>query len=102
MADDDTPPDDGVSESKVREIVASALAGLKPTGKTAAKESPDDIAAQVRAELENVNNKKTSEQKAADLEARLKAVEEASAPAEKPPTLFRRVERLMGWRLDDE
>jgi|SRR5882724_7137146 len=104
MADDDsTPPsDDSVSESKVREIVASALAGLKPGSKTAPKETPEDIAQQVRDELANVDRKKTSEQKAADLEARLRAVEEASAPAEKPPQLFRRIERLMGWRIEDE
>lgn len=115
MADEDTPTedtgtdppaDDTVTRSQVETLIASAIAGLsgkRTTGTRTKDVNPDDVAAQVREQLEAMRKAEASEQEQQSLLTRLGQLEEAAkAGAEKPPHKFRRVERIMGWSTDDD
>lgn len=106
MGDDEKT---SLTESEVQTMIAAALAGLKSGqddggGKKDAttKESAADIAAQVRAELANVESKRKSDDTIKGLTERLAALEAGKSEKEKSPKLFRRIERTMGWRTDDD
>lgn len=98
------PPADNVDESKLRVLVEGIVAKLMGSDgdKTGdKKDNPADVAAQVRAELANVRKGESAEAERRAILDRLTKLEKSDKP-EDAPVLFRRIEKLMGWRLPDE
>lgn len=95
--DTGTEPDEG----KLRAIIRNILEDLTGGDKPAKKDDPADVAAQVRAELENVRKGESADAERRAILDRLTKLETAAKP-ESAPVLFRRIEKMMGWRLPDE
>lgn len=84
----------GGIEAMVRRVVAELL----PKGRSGAAEH--DVTAQVEAAVAKVHQGQQAQQVIADLQARIKAVEEKKVP-EKQPKEYRAITRRM-WGDDDD
>lgn len=91
-------PGDGL-EARIEAVVRKLLGSSK--GGRAAAGAEHDVTAQVEAAVARVHKGQKAEQVMADLEARLKAVEDRKVPESKPRE-FRPISRLMGWVSDDD
>lgn len=90
----------GVTLAQVQELITKALGGGKPKADGGGGE-PSDLTAQVEAAVQKVHKGQEAAKVRAELEARVKALEEKKVP-ERKPVEHRRVTRRMGWVIDDE
>lgn len=87
-------------EARIEAVVRKLLGGSRGGGRAAAG-AEHDVTAQVEAAVARVHQGQKAESVMADLEKRLKAVEERKVPEAKPRE-FRPISRLMGWVSDDD
>lgn len=107
-----TPPvDPPADRGTIRSILADELGKLLSGGKAAVVDDPapaapataagkqDDIAAQVRKALKDVN---AEQQEKTTLSALVNDVTQLKASQQRPPKPKRRIETLMGWHRDED
>lgn len=109
-----TPPENQPADdtTKIRTVVAEVLGSLLGSGKAAVADEPpaksatatrkerdESVSETVKKAIRDVNSERAQ---AESLTALAKDVSDLKAATQKPPKAIRKVEKFMGWHVDEE